>query len=292
VIGLMCSVAAAVFYGIGSVLQALAAGRTQRWDSLDPRLLLRLAGSGPYLAAVGLDAAGFVFTLVAVRTLPLFVVQSVVAGSLAVTTILGKVFLGSPLRLGDRAGLTLVLGGLLLVTLSATADRSVHVSNGFQWALLGVVVLLLGLGRLVGRLGGSTGALALGSVAGLAFGATAVGARVVPASVGPGGPLAGAVHLAAQPAAWSIVLAGGLGMLAYSTALQRGSVTQATASLVVAETVAPALAGLWLVGDRSRPGWEWVAVTGFVLAVAGALCLAGHGEGSEPARQHPVERTA
>lgn len=67
-------------------------------------------------------------------------------------------------------------------------------------------------------------------------------------------------------------------MLTYSIALQRGTVTQATAPLVVGETLAPALVGVWLLGDNPRPGWEWAALLGFALAVGGALTLAGHGE--------------
>ena len=60
-----------------------------------------------------------------------------------------------------------------------------------------------------------------------------------------------------------------LAMLTYSTALQRGTVTQATAPLVVGETVAPALVGLLLLGDEPRQGWGWAATLGFALAVGG-----------------------
>ena len=80
-------------------------------------------------------------------------------------------------------------------------------------------------------------------------------------------------------------------MLTYSIALQRGSVTQATAPLVVGETVAPALVGLLLLGDHARPGWGWVAAVGFVLSVAGAVSLARHGEiepEPSPARRLPM----
>jgi drug/metabolite transporter (DMT)-like permease len=263
-----------------------AGSRHPRSGSLDPRLLVRLARSRLYVLGVGLDVAGFVLTLAAARALPLFVVQSVVASFVAVTAILGTVFLRTPLRPPDRLGLTLVLGGLVLVALSATADHPVRVSDGVQWAMLGTVVLLVGLGILLGRLGGSLGVLVLGSVAGLAFGATSVGARMLPVGAVGADPVAWAVHIVAQPAAWGIVLAGGLGMLAYSSALQRGSVTQATAPLVVGETVAPALVGLWLFGDQSRAGWEWAAVTGFALAVAGALSLSRHGETADLLYEH------
>jgi hypothetical protein len=119
-----------------------------------------------------------------------------------------------------------------------------------QWAMLGAVVLPLGVGIVLGRVQGPWGAQALGSVAGPAFG------------------------------------------LAYRSALQRRSVTQATAPLVVAETVVPASLSLGVLGDQSRAGWGWVAVVGFVLAVAGSLSLSRHGEAPDFASPQDMERTA
>ncbi len=56
---------------------------------------------------------------------------------------------------------------------------------------------------------------------------------------------------------------------------------------MIGETVAPALVGLLMLGDRPRPGWAWVAALGFVLAVAGALSLSRHGD----LAQHEPQRT-
>jgi hypothetical protein len=76
-----------------------------------------------------------------------------------------------------------------------------------------------------------------------------------------------------------LLVAGGLlGFLLYTTALQRGSVTTATAAMVLGETAAPAGVGLMVLRDSARPGFASVAVFGFVLAVAGALSLARFGE--------------
>jgi drug/metabolite transporter (DMT)-like permease len=285
--GLVCVVGAALCYGVASILQAVAAREAPASVALDPALLVRLAGSAWYVVGVGIDGAGFFLTLVATRSLPLFVVQSVVAGFLAVTAILGAIFLGMPLNARDRFALTLVLGGLVLVGLSATTGHPPRVSTGVQWALLGAAGLLVGVGGLVGRMSGPRGAFALGGLAGLAFGATSVGARMLHPGPSWSVPAAWAVRIALQPAAWGIVVAGGLGMLLYATALQRGSVTQATAPLVVGEMVVPALVGLWLLGDAARPGWNWVAGTGFVLSLAGAIGLAWHGGASPKLSAEP-----
>lgn len=276
--GLLGALGAAVAYGTGSVLQALAARSAPAAAGLDPRLLLRLLRSGRYVAGVGLDAVGFLLSLAAVRTLPLFVVQSVVAGFLAVTAVLGALVLHTPLRRPDRVALGVVVLGLALVGASATEGPAVDVTRAEQWGLLGTTAVLAVLAVGVARTPGPRGAAALGAVAGLAFGATSVGARMLPASLSPGAPGRTLATVATQPAAYALLAAGAVAMLAYSTALQRGTVTQATAPLVVGETVAPAVAGLLLLGDAPRPGWGGAALVGFGLAVAGAVALSRHGE--------------
>ena len=54
--------------------------------------------------------------------------------------------------------------------------------------------------------------------------------------------------------------------------------TATTAALVVGETTVPALVGLILLGDTTRRGFAPLGVTGFVLAVGGALALSRYGE--------------
>ena len=137
-------------YGIGSVLQAVAARDTATAEGLDPRLLLRLAKSWRYVVGVGLDGLGFVLSIAAVRTLPLFVVQSIVASFLAITAIVGAIVLHMPLRRSDKVGLAVVIGGLVLVGLSAAEDRAVDVSSAEQWGVLVVT-------DRTGRAGGSAG---------------------------------------------------------------------------------------------------------------------------------------
>jgi uncharacterized membrane protein len=276
--GLLAAAGTALCYGISSVLQAQAAREAAPVEGLDVRILARLLGSWRYVVGIGLDLLGFLLGLAAVRSLPLFVVQSVVAGFLAVTAVLGAVFLAMPLTRNDRIGLGVVVCGLALLGSSAAEDASDPVSNAVPWGLLAAVVLLGVLAVPVARVVGGRGASALGALAGLEFGATAVAARILPGDL--------SVHhlgselgtLLGSPATYALVLAGVVAMLAYSIALQRGTVTQATAPLVVGETVAPALVGILLLGDRPRAGWEWVAVLGFVLAVGGAVSLARHGE--------------
>lgn len=286
VAGLLGAFGAAVCYGIGSVLQAVAARRTHSAEGLDPRLLLRLFGSWRYLLGIALDGIAFVLSIAALRSLPLFVVQSIVASFLAVTAILGAIFLHMPLRRSEWFALLVVVAGLVLVGLSAAEDRTVSVGAAERWGVL-VAAAVLGLLAIpLGRINGAPGAAVLGSLAGLEFGAVAVAARILPSSVQLDTLFSDLGILLRDPAIYALVLAGAVALLTYSTALQRGTVTQATAPLVIGETVAPALVGLLLLGDRPRPGWGWVAALGFVLAVAGALSLSRHGDLSEPELEH------
>ena len=255
----------------------MAARQAPLAEGLDPGLLLRLLRSWRYLVGLGLDGLGFVLTLVAVQSLPLFVVQAAVASFLAVTAVLGAVFLQMPLTGRDRIGLGVTVLGLSLVALSASGEGKVSVTRADGWWVLAAAVALGVLAVPLGRWTGARGAAALGALAGLAFGATSVAARMLPDSVNLAHPASALGALLHSPPAYALVGAGAVAMLAYSTALQRGSVSAATAPLVVGETVAPALVGLLVLGDRPRDGWEAVAVLGFVLAVGGAVSLARHG---------------
>jgi drug/metabolite transporter (DMT)-like permease len=277
-LGLLGAFGAAICYGVASILQALAARRSSASEGLDPRLLLRLLRSWQYLVGLALDGLAFVFSIAALRSLPLFAVQSIVASFLAITAVLGAIVLKMPLRRNDKLGVAVVILGLVLVGLSAAEDDAVAVSSSVHWGVLVAAVALAGLAVPAALLSGSVGVATLGTVAGLAFGAVAVGARILESPLTVRG-------LLTDPAAYGLVVGGAVALMAYSTALQRGSVTVATAPLVVAETVAPALVGLIVLGDAPRPGWGWVAALGFLFAVAGALSLARHGELNDA---HPV----
>ena len=67
--------AAAVCSGTANVLQASAARSEPARAGLDTTLLVRLVRRPRYLLALGLVLAGFALSFLALRTLPLFVVQ-------------------------------------------------------------------------------------------------------------------------------------------------------------------------------------------------------------------------
>jgi drug/metabolite transporter (DMT)-like permease len=130
-----------------------------------------------------------------------------------------------------------------------------------------VTVVVVGLcGVVIARGAGPAVGAMLGLLGGVAYGMVAVTARLL----GDVPPAA----VATDEAAYLLLVSGALAYLLYSTAMQRGSVTTTTASLVVTQTAVPAVVGVALLGDRVESGLGPVAVVGFLLALAGAVALA------------------
>ena len=272
--GLLSALAAAVSFGLASVMQALAVQATRDRGGLDPKLLIRLFSQWRFGFSLLLDLLGYLATLAALRTLPVFLVQAAVAASVAVVAVVASWVM--TVRLGRRewVAVVAVCTGLALLG-SAAAEEGAGRANAAVHLMLLISVAVLGLlGVAAARLPAPAGGFGLGLVAGLGFGVVALASRAVTSFV-PG-------QLLRDPAGYAIVVAGSLSFWLYATAMQRGGVTQATAALVVGETVLPAVVGVIVFGDRTRPGFAGLAVLGFGLAVAGALLLARFGEITNP----------
>jgi drug/metabolite transporter (DMT)-like permease len=269
-VSLVGALLAAVCFGAASVLQAQAARTEPTRAEIDPRLLARLLRNWRFLVGTGLDLLGFLFELAALRTLPLFLVQAAVAASLAVTALLAARLLHERLGPAEWAGVAAVCVGLALLGLSAGREGGKDPGGWFDIALAALLVVLALTAAVAVRANEPVRAVVLGSCAGLAFGVVALSARTL-TNLAP-------THLLREPSFYLLAAGGGLGYLLFTTALQRGSVTVATAAMVIGETAAPAGVGILVLGDSARNGLGPVAVFGFVLAVAGALSLARFGE--------------
>ncbi|WP_406110609.1 DMT family transporter [Kitasatospora purpeofusca] len=274
-LGLTTALVATVCFGFGSVFQAGGAREAPHADRVRVGLLAALLRSWRFLLGTGLDIAGFALSIVALRTLPLFLVQAVTNASLAVTALAAARLLGARLHRADLLGIAAVVVGLTLLALGSGHAGRDHASPAFHWALLATAVLMLLLTFVLARRSGNAAAVGLGLLAGVGFGVTSLAVRVLDVS----GPLA----VFTDPAAYGLALGGLGGYLAYALALQRGTVTAVTAAGTVAETFGPALVGVVALGDTARPGYAWCALTGFVVAVGGTFVLSRFGEvDSEP----------
>ena len=274
VLPLIAAFASAVCYGVASVLQAVAARRIARGGPVDPRLLFRVLSQGPFIAGIALDLVGFACQFYALRGLPLYLVQAVMAANLAVTAVVAIPVL--KLRLGALQWIAVaaVCIGLALLGTSAGRESTATVHLGLRLGLLAVAILLALIGLLAGRTPERWRGSILGVTAGIGFAVMALAIRCLP-DLRP-------VPLLTNPATYAAALAGLVGFLCFAAGLAQASVTTVTAAVVVTETTIPAILGVLLLGDDTRPGFAPVAVAGFLLAVAGALGLAEFGELHQP----------
>jgi len=266
ILPLAAAAGASVCYGSGTILQHVGAQRVERAASLDPRLLYRLVHQLPYVSGLAIDLLGWALSLVALRTLPLFAVQSAVSASVGVTAVGAAVFLHERLRREQVVAVVVLLIGLTLLGFSAAAEGPGDITSTGQALLVAGVVVITVAGIVVARTKRPGTGAALGALAGLAFGGTALAARVL---VVPS-PWIGLVH---DPVAWALAAYGVLGTLLFGIALQHGPVTVATAALFTSETVVPAAIGVLFLGDRARSGTTPFAIVGFVVAIGAVLVL-------------------
>ncbi|MEV5510925.1 hypothetical protein [Streptomyces orinoci] len=286
IIGLVTAVAASACYGTGSVLQAVGSRKSARQEAATASATGVTQHGGPSLSSTAkaavtwefmlgtvLDFIGFGLGALAARMLPLFLSQTVISANLIVTALLSIKLLGIRLRRPEWASIAVVCAALVLLATAAGHEGSGSTARSTHWWLLGITVVLMGGGTVAVRLMGARAAILAGLLSGLGFGAIGVGVRILDGL----SPL-DLPALLADPALYAILIAGGVGMYLHTVALQIGSVNGATAALVVGETVLPGIIGVLWLGDHSRPGFAWVAVLGFLLAVAGAVAVAWFGE--------------
>ncbi|MFF1507639.1 hypothetical protein [Streptomyces sp. NPDC058326] len=265
---MICALASSVCFGTASVLQAMAARAATpgTGGGVDVALMWRALRQWRYAVGLGLDGLGFVLEVVALRTLPLYAVGAALAASLAVTAVVASRWLPVRLSRVEWSAVGVVCAGLALLALASGDEGHRDGSEALRWALLAAVFGVLLLGVVGGRLADRPRSLVLGLGAGLGFGVVEVAVRLVD-GFDP-----------TDPVWYALPAGGGAAFLLLTSALQRGSVTTATAGMVLGETIGPAVVGVIWLGDRTREGLGWLAVVGFAVAVAGSLTLARFGE--------------
>ncbi|MFG2879889.1 hypothetical protein ACGFYU_33585 [Streptomyces sp. NPDC048337] len=266
---MICALGAAVCFGTASVLQAVAARAAEpgSGSGVDPALLMRAVRQWRYVAGLGLDAAGFVLQIIALLHIPIYAVGAALAASLAVTAVVAARLLRVRLSPTEWGAVGVVCAGLLMLGLASGEEGAGQGSLALKLGLLGVAVLVLLVGAAAGHLPDGPRALVLGFAAGTGFGVVEVAVRLLDS-----------VLDWRNPALYALLLGGGAAFLLLTSALARGSVTAATAGMVIGETIGPAAVGVAWLGDRTREGLTWLAVAGFAVAVAGALALSRFGE--------------
>ncbi|GAC58951.1 hypothetical protein GOHSU_62_00040 [Gordonia hirsuta DSM 44140 = NBRC 16056] len=287
-IGIIAALMAAVAYGMSTVLRALGARRVATAEreaagdqapaaaGSSPSMASTVAtlGDPAFILGTVMVVIGFAGGAIAARFLPLFLAQSIVSANLVVTALVGTFMLNIRLHTRDWVAIWTVVLSLALLGISSSPHTDDHASMPFHW---GVLAAAFGVGA-IGLWGvyrfGEYAAIVGGFTGGLQFGIIAIAVRVLE-GVAPLDP----VRLITDPAAWAIAVAGASGFFIQTVALQVGAVNVVTAVLVVGETAGPSVIGVLFLSDHALPGLAWLAVTGFVGSVIGAILVAWYGSG-------------
>jgi hypothetical protein len=263
IVALAIAVFASFCYAGGSILQAVGARRSTT--------TVRALGHPLYLIGVALDLVAFAGSMVALRELAVYLVESVLAGSLAVTVVAARIFLKARLRARDVVAVVVSVAALTVLAMSAGPQETVTATNGLRWLLCSAAAGLALIGWGTTRTA-SPGAVA--AVAGLSLGGAALAGRAMPMPEW-GHPGRAALDFGTEPLLWALVVFAVGGMMLYTHALQHGQVGPVTAVLWIAEVIAPSAVALAILGDAVRPGWELPAMIAGLVTVGAAVLLAG-----------------
>lgn len=259
---LVLCIIAAVGYGVGAVLQAVGARRASAAGS---DAVMAMVRQPIFLLGVLTDLFSWFVSRFALHTLPLFAVQTILAGSLAVTVLLARVVLGTNLRRSDEFAIAATIIGLIIVGISAGEEEAEEITHLVKICILLGIPAIAVLGAFAMRLGKS---VLLAVLAGGAFTASAMAARAVHIKD------ESITGILTEPLLWAVVAYAVLALGLHAVSLMRGSVGPVTAAMWATEVLVAVIVGAVALGDRMRPGWTIPAIFGIAITLAATVLLA------------------
>lgn len=268
IVSLLCAVGSAVAYGTSTLMQAVATRRTHGLAAVTTPLVV---------GAFVVDGLGFLLSLLALESLPLFAVQSIMASMLVVVVVGARFVLHARLRRLDVVAVAVVIAALVLIGLGSGEQPAVEPPASFERAMLIATGCLVVVALVLYRAGPGW---ALAAVGALGFSGAAIAARASHHHDGLWAVLW-------QPMTACIVVCGIVGALWYLRSLERIAVGPSAAILSVIEVVVPGAVGVLVLGDSLANGMLPGVVVGLVLAISGCVVLA-----LSPANQAAEEEPA
>lgn len=264
---MMAALGCAFCNGFAAVLQKVSADKQDGVNSLSLRFVWRLLHDRPYIVGTMFDTLAWVLTMVAVHSLPLFVVQPITALSVVVAAVIERTYFRRRLKRITYFAICLTLLGLLLLASSATAGTADPVVGLAKWGIIVAPLGLAALGVIFAKKNTHTATVVLAAISGVGFGGTAIEGRMLNFA-------APYWQILIDPVFISLLAYGLVGIMTFTMALQRHHASVVNAAMVAFETIVPAIVGIMFLGDRPR-GDAWPAIVcGIILAVAGTMIIA------------------
>jgi hypothetical protein len=266
-VGYAMAVFAAFAFGYSAVLQAQGAHRA--FEEGDGRVgaLLR---QPRLLVGVALDFAAWLAGRAALVFLPLFAVQAVLAGSVAVTVLLASLLLGVRVSVCERNAMVATCVSLVVIGFVAVPNHDGEVGAAVR---VGVVVALPVLAVAGVAAGRRCGAVTQAVLAGLASVGGALAVRSVPFDDGW-------LMLFMSPVAWTVVGYALCSTWLQAVALGQGGAGQVSAAMWSTEVAVAVLCGVLWLGETVRSGWVVPAAAAFVAVLVSTVVLARSSAGS------------
>lgn len=262
-VALSITIFGSLCYATASILQAVGARRSVG--------TARTMAHPLYLAGIFFDMLAWIGAIIALQSLAVYVVESILAGSLALTVIGARIVLGSRLRRRDSVAIAVTIISLTFLAFSAAPQHEVHPPSELRFVLCGAAAAMVLVGYGAAKVDAPGGVIA--ACAGLSLGGAALVGRSLPV---PEDASAGetALALLTEPLTAALLVFAGTGMTLYAHALQRGDVGPVTAIHWTAEVIAPSAVAVLLLGDTVREGWLVPAIVACTLTVGSAVVLA------------------
>jgi hypothetical protein len=267
------SLVGAACYALASVLQHHSAVRQPTELAMRTGLLVRLARQPQWMLGNALDAVGFVFQFLALRTGSLELVEPLLVVSLLFAVPIGAA-IGHRRVSGLECGAALVVaGGLGLFLAVARPGPGMPDATGAGWAALAGVTAVVVAGAVVlGRGAPRRKAVLWAAGAGVAFGYVAAVTEFC-------GHLLrrGWVHMLSSWAPYALIVGGLTAILLTSSAFQAGVLRLSLPTMSVVQPLAAIAIGQILFGEHidshgAAGVWE---VLGLLFMTLGVFVLAG-----------------
>jgi drug/metabolite transporter (DMT)-like permease len=253
---------AALGYGAGAVLQALGARRAAAVHDSGLKAMVK---QPMFLLGLLADFGSWVISRFALHTLPLFAVQTILAGSLAVTVVLAGIVLGAELRTPDRWAIAATVAGLIIVGVSAGSDEARDVTHLLKLCILAGIPAIVVAAFFAIKM---NKAVILAVLAGVAFTSSALAARTIHVK----GESIGEIFT--EPMLWAMLIYAVIALAIHAGALMRGEVGPVTAAMWATEVLVAVIISAVALGDHMRPGWALPATFGIALTLAATVVLA------------------
>jgi hypothetical protein len=267
VIAYLAAFATAVLYGVSAVIEDTAAKRVPTSGAGGRRSAVRATLSPVYLCGMVLSVAAWASALIALRSLPLFAVQSISASSIGVVVLITWIHKGHAPSRFEGALLVGVGIGLVALAVSATNGHALRTGWVFRWAIWAGVVAVVVMAIAASHVSGPRGTALLGGVSGLADSGLALCARAMHVHRHH------LIRLLTDPLALALIPFAVIGIVAFAAAMQRGAASAALACQQAVVTVVPSAIGLAVLGDRARSGFIPLTIAGFAMTVVSLLVL-------------------